>query len=50
MRFFTIVRFELKACRVFDHTALPQEAAEADSLARGWPEHYWKPLHDLLGG
>jgi activator of HSP90 ATPase len=53
--FFTIVRFELRAkgsgtLLVFDHTGLPQEAAEADSLAMGWPEHYWKPLHDLLGG
>jgi activator of HSP90 ATPase len=53
--FFTIVRFELKAkgagtLLVFDHTGLPQEAAEADSLALGWPAHYWKPLLDLLGG
>ena len=52
--FFTIARFELKpqgagTLLIFDHTALPQDPAEADSLATGWPAHYWEPLHTLFG-
>jgi activator of HSP90 ATPase len=46
----SIARFQLKeqgagTLLVFDHTAIPDDADEADSLARGWYEHYW----DLLG-
>jgi activator of HSP90 ATPase len=33
----------------FDHTAIPQDWAEVQSLALGWPEHYWEPLRKYLG-
>src|SRR5262249_17298440 len=33
----------------FHHTAIPQDLAEVQSLARGWPEHYWDPLRKYLG-
>jgi activator of HSP90 ATPase len=46
---YSVVRFELKAqgtgtLVVLDHTGFPLDAGEAESLARGWYEHYWTPL------
>ena len=31
---------------MFDHTGIPNE--EAESLAKGWREHYWVPLAKVL--
>jgi activator of HSP90 ATPase len=50
----SVARFQLKeqgtgTLLVFDHTAIPDDAAEADSLARGWYEHYWDPLRKYAG-
>jgi activator of HSP90 ATPase len=49
---FSIARFELAAHEggaklTFDHTGFPP--AEADSLATGWQEHYWRPLAKVVG-
>ncbi|MBI3677096.1 MAG: SRPBCC domain-containing protein [Proteobacteria bacterium] len=51
---YSIARFalqarEAKTLLVFDHTGIPQDAKEAQNLARGWPEHYWIPLRKYLG-
>ncbi len=50
---YSIVRFELKprgggTLLVMDHTGFPLDEGEAESLARGWPEHYWAPLRKYL--
>jgi activator of HSP90 ATPase len=50
---YSIVRFELKlqgggTLLVLDHTGFPLDEGEAESLARGWPEHYWAPLRKYL--
>jgi len=47
----SIARFELtghagETMLVFDHTGIPNE--EAESLAKGWREHYWVPLAKVL--
>lgn len=46
---YSMVRFELRASGsgtliVLDHTGFPQDSGEAESLANGWPAHYWIPL------
>lgn len=51
---YSIVSFDLAdhadhagGCRlVFDHRGFPADAAE--SLARGWQDHYWAPLAKVL--
>ena len=47
----SIARFELtghagETMLMFDHTGIPNE--EAESLAKGWREHYWMPLAKVL--
>jgi activator of HSP90 ATPase len=51
---YSVVRFALKpqgagTLLVLDHTGFPLDEGEAESLVRGWSEHYWAPLRKYLG-
>jgi len=50
---YSIVRFELRpqgpgTLVILDHTGFPNAGSEAEHLASGWSEHYWRPLRKYL--